>query len=811
MEYTFDSRKHRLTQKQKDANDKQWYKDQADLYDGRNNGMYSTGYNYTGHSGVSEFKRKKLNYDLFNNIIDMRDFTYVCQPFGAEVGDLPANMTNRDIVSTKIKVLLGMEMNMPFSWKVYAVNEEATTRREQEEFGRIKDYVVSEVMRPIREELEAQAAEQTKGKQLSPEEVKQIKQQVAQQTQAQTPDEVRRYMKRQHQDPAEVQGNQILNYLIEKENIRDKFNKGMKHLCLAGQEIYLVTIINGEPKCIPVNPLYFDYDMSPDLDTIQEGEWAKCEYRMTPSTVVSLFGSELTDEQIDKVYEYHNNPASVADATFSFNTDRAHEPYTVRCLHLAFKSLRKVGFLYYKSPITGDVEMKIVDENYRLSKVLGDIRVEWEWIPECHEVWKILDDIYVYARPVPGQHRDPDNLWKCDLPYYGAAVDYLNSPITAPMDRIKSYQYFYDVIVYRIELLMASDKGKAIAVNIKGIPKSAGINLQQWMYFFEANKIAFLNPNEEGMKGSGDVTNMIKDVDMSMVSKINEYIGLAEYIERKCGAAIGVTPQMEAQIAEREAVSNTRQNLMQASFIVKPYFELHNSVKGAVLTALLEKAKIAYSQGKPRKLSYIMDDMSVMMFEVDQNMLDASTLGLFIANAGKADDAKKAVETLSQSAMQNQQVDLLDVIRIVRSESVTEAEEMLEVSRDRMQEQQQAIEQQKIEAAQKLQDDQHNFKREEWEHELALVREKGKFDLQKQAMLSIGFNEDKDLDDDGQIDVLEVYKAGKDADIKERQTAVAEARQALDEQKFTHQQKVDKEKLEIDRKKASKPTSSVKK
>ena len=52
----------------------------------------------------------KVNYDLFNNILDTTDFEYVTKPFGnKEEGELPARLVNRDILSNKIKSVLGME------------------------------------------------------------------------------------------------------------------------------------------------------------------------------------------------------------------------------------------------------------------------------------------------------------------------------------------------------------------------------------------------------------------------------------------------------------------------------------------------------------------------------------------------------------------------------------------------------------------------------------------------------------------------------------------------------------------------------
>lgn len=795
MQTSTSGAKQRRTQNQKDKNDYQWYKDQADQLD-----QYSFNQNsFMSFQGISEYKRKKVNYDLFNNIIDRRDFEYVCQPYGAETGDLPANFTNRDIVSGKIKVLLGMEMKMPFSWRVIAVNQDATTRREQQEFGMVRDYVTNEIMRPIKMEIQSQTLQQTKGRKLTPEEEEGLQKQIAQQTQARTPDEVRKYMTREHQDPAEVLSTQILNYLIQKEKINDKFNKGWKHNLLSGTEVYEVGILNGEPYVDVVNSLFFDYDMSPDLDCISDGEWGVHELRMTPSEVVSKFGSQLTEEQIDQIYEARNNPGAVSDADFSFDPNRFDEPYTVRILHTAWKSLRKIGFLLYLDSKEQE-QLKIVDENYKLNKQQGDVSIDWEWIPEAHECWKIMSDIYVYMRPVPGQYKDLDNLWHCKLPFFGSTCDNLNSPTTAAMDRMKGYQYLYDIIVYRIELLMASDKGKILAANINAVPKSAGIDVAKFQYFMEANKIAWFNPQEEGNRGTGDITNMVKEIDMSLVSDIAKYQGLAEYIERKCGSAIGVTPQMEAQIASGDAVGNTRQNLIQSSHIIQPYFELHNTIKGNVLSGLIEAAKVAYSVGKPKVLSYVLDDMSYQMLQIDQSLLDDSTYGLFVANSAKADEAKQAVINLAQAAMQNQQADLVDIMKVIRADSVTEAEELLEVSQEKKSEQQQSMEQAKLDAQEKAEQRADSLRRDEMTHEKEMVvlkeEERRETELQKQAMLSTGFDINKDEDNDGEPDVLEIYKMGTDVDIKIR-------KQNLEEERFRHEQEVDKEKLSNERKKIS--------
>ena len=45
--------------------------------------------------------------------------------------------------------------------------------------------------------------------------------------------------------------------------------------------------------------------------------------------------------------------------------------------------------------------MKLVSEIYKLDKSVGDIDIEWEWLPEIHEGYKIKvgRDIYVRTGP----------------------------------------------------------------------------------------------------------------------------------------------------------------------------------------------------------------------------------------------------------------------------------------------------------------------------------------------------------------------------------------------------------------------------
>ena len=776
----------RLTRAQKEANDKKWFKDQLRSL---NKISFSTGsmFGLTNLGrGISDYRRMKVNYDLFNNVINKADFEHVCYPFGKEAGELPADFTNKDIISGKIKALLGMEMRRPFSWKVVATNPEATTRKEEEEFSKLKDFVINSIIAPIKQKIELEQAQALKGQELTTEEKQRIEQEVAQKLKAMTPQEVKRYMAREHQDPAEALAHQLLQYLIQKENIRMKFNKGWKHGLIAGKEIFWVGIVNGDPILKVVNPLNFDYDKSSEKDFIEDGDWACYEMSMTPSEIAKYFGSELTNVELDELYESYNNTNSLPDAAFTFREDGVSVNLGIRVIHAEWKALKPFKFIYGIDPETGEPYEDIVDESYKMNIEAGDYKEETVWIPTKYEGYQIGNDKFAMLREVPGQHKDLTNLYECKLSYIGSTYDNLNSSTTSLVDRMKYYQYFFNILWYRIELLIGSDDGKSLLLNANLIPKSSGMDFEKWMYYFKVNKIGILDPSEEGNKGNQNIGEAAKEIDMSLVSDIQKYMQLAEYIERRCGESVGITKQIEGQIGTEEAVRNTQQALVQSANILEPYFDMHNLIKRNVLQALIETAKVAYSELQPKSLSYVLDDMSVAMLTPDYELLENSTYGLFVSNSMKADETLQTMQQLSHAALQNQQVELSDVLMIMNSESTQEAEELLKVAESNRAEREQASQQAQQQAQQQEAEAQRNWEREkmdkEHEYKMAEIDLKGEKDIQKQLILSMGFNEDKDLDKDGMPDVLEVAKFNVDADIKQR-------KQDLDEKKLEQQKK----------------------
>jgi hypothetical protein len=766
----------RITQRQKEAANFSWYKQKIDSI------IHISPGGIIGAPEGMNYKTKMMaNYRLFNDSIDINDFKHVIKPYGEIDADLPADFRNRDIISGKLKAIHGIEMKRPFSHKIIAVNSEATNRREQETFKRIQQFVVSSIMKPLEMQIRTTAMEQNKGSQLSNEEKKAIESQIQEELKAQTPEEVHHYMAREHQDPAEEMMNQIFNYEIKRLNIIDAFNRGFFHSTLSSMEIYYVGEINNSPVVLPLNPLRFNCDKSPDTEYIEDGEWASYEYRLSPSQVTSFFGSELDDAELDRIYHHVNSITQGATIQYEdfFNQYTDVTGRYIPVFHCTWKSLKKIGFLTY---LENGVENKtIVDENYKMQQ--GDKQIQWEWIPEVHEGWRIGKDIYKRMRPVKGQFHDITDLYSPKkLPYHGIIHDNINAQPISLIERMKPWQYYYNIIMYRIEMLLASDKGKIMLLNMDLIPKKEGFDYLKFLHYLDNTKIGFLQPDAKG--NNPDISTAAKEIDLSLVSDIEKYIKLAEFIELKAGMIVGITKEIEGQIQSNALVGNAQSNITMASNIIQPYFYAHDKVKRNVLSSLLEIAKVCYSSDEGKeKLIYVLDDMSLELLSIDKMLLDSSTFGIFVSDATEGFETKQSIQQLFQAALQNDKADLSDLIKIMKSTSLEQAEEILAVSEARSHTQQMEMQQQQSDTQMKIMQQEQSFEEIKHQWRLEEIKLKGEIELQKQAMLSIGFDENKDENLNGVPDVVDIYKEGRDAHFKQEDLDLKKRKLDLDEQK----------------------------
>ena len=821
----------RLTERQKESDDKQWYKDWVDLCSGRGG---DDNFLLTKDS-VDRNRDININYDLYDGKINKDDFRYLYNPYGVE-NEQPVDFTHKDIVSKRVKTIEGLEMARPFGYRVTAVNEEATTRAEQEETERIREYVNAQIMNKIHAVAEENARQKMEQMQMrlqqaqasgaSPEELQamqqemqqaqsQMQQEMEQQVEAMTPDEVKKYMRRERQDPAVVLATHILNYIKEKQDVDRKFKEAWRDMAIAPFCCVWVGEMNREPVMEVVDPRGFRYKASNNSSYIEDGMWASYERYMTPSEIAAEYGDELSDEDYESLTSTDTDAwgdAVWVDSEFQPAYDRRLHTSGIRVMHAEWKDVKKIKFLKYIDA-NGEEQETVVGSDYRFDRANGDIEVDERWIVTRYEGTRISDHIYVRMREVPNQWRDLTSLSdrdRCKLSYKG--VDMRVSLV----DRMKPYQMLYDIFMYRIEMLAAADKGKSIVLD--NSVKPSNFTMEQFLYYLDTLKIGFVekNTNEGDRAVPFNVGEVVKEIDRSMSSDIQKYQQMLEWIDMKCGESVGMMPQLLGQIQQNEAVNNAQGAVNNSVNTLEHYFYYFNIFKKNVLLGLIECAKSVFMKYRPKVLTYVLDDMDMEMVRPDYDLLDESSYGITLTNNTQYNSILEMVKNLCQPAMQNQAIDLSDVIRVMKADNLTDAQELLEVSEERKRRQQQEMQEQQNQANQQLEQmrQEYEIKLKEMDAQAKMeqIRLKGEYDLkiadmnlQRQAILALGFDTDKDRNNNRVPDVIDQLKLMLDqrkADQKDRELNLKERQQESSENDMAHKREMDEKKLEIERKKA---------
>lgn len=622
-------------------------------------------------------------YDLYNGKFDKNDLKHIVDPF--EVGDtFPASPQEFNIIRPKIDLLIGEESKRPFNYTLIQTNDEAVTQLQNKKKEMLTQYIMSELG-------------------LMDEDI-----------QASTPPEIEAYMRRNYKTVAEQQANQSLNYLKEKLDLEAEFLRGWKDGLIAGEEIYYVGIQNGEPVMQRVNPMNCDYDGNIDLENIEDGDWFVYYSQMTAEEIYDTYYDKLEEKDLNRLLEetkegtgriggtstgtaagfsYRLNISDLGITTPFERTWNALDVY-----HVVWRSYQKIGFLTIENEY-GDEEVIQVDESYKEQE--GD-NIEWEWVGQVWEGFRVAEDIYFGIQPLDYVDAPLDSPERQKLPYTGVIYSNTNSDNKSLVSIMKPLQYMYIVLWYRLELMIARDKGRVINMDITQVPKSMGVTPEKWLHYLSALGVNFINPYEEGWDipgregGKPAQFNGISAQDLSMTNVIAGYVDLLAKIEEMIGELSGVSKQRQGSIQQRELVGNVERAVIQSSHITEPLFWKHSRAKKSAIRLLLNTAKHAWKNSGKKKLHYIFSDSSRMFMDLTEDFL-YSDFDIFATDSTKEHMNLQKIESLLQPAMQNG-ASLFEAAEVLTGGNISTIKDKLK----EIDERRQALEQQQAEREQQM-------------------------------------------------------------------------------------------------------------
>ena len=716
----------------------------------------------SGGMEKTRFGEIETYYNLYNSIFDEKDFKRITNPFKVEDG-FPATPQDFNIIRPKIDLLIGEETKRPMNFQVVRTSQEAASELMDKEKELLMQYIMAAITA-----------------RMSPEEAQQFQQQL-QNGEVMPPEAIAKYMQKDYKDVIENTAYHTLVYLREKLNIDNEFIKGWKDALIAGTEIYYVGVQNDEPYLERVNPMFFAYDHSPDLEFIEDGSWCCRRMRLPMQEVYDRYNDKLTEKDLNKLEEMMTGrPASdygdknMVDDFGGIQMHLYDNPiydqksrYAINVWHCCWKSFKKIYYVTYLDE-AGQPQVEIADESYK--KTGMELSVEPDWIIEVWEGYRAGSDLYFGIQPLEYQHISIDNPNSQKLPYCGCIYSNTNSRPRSLVSILKPLQYMYIVLWYRLELAIARDKGKVVNMDITQIPKSMNISPERWMHYLSSVGVNFINPYEEGWNvpgregGKPATFNQITSLDLTMSNVIAEYIQLMDKIEQLAGTISGITEQRMGAISTHELVGNVERSVVQSSHITEPLFWAHNQCKRHALNMLLNTAKGAWEQTGKKKLSYIFDNGERAYIDISDKFY-YEDMDVFVSDTSKDMENIQKLQQLIQPAMQNG-ASLLEAAEILTNDNfniIKQKLQEMQTRQEELQKQAQEAEQQQAIQLQQMQNEQRE--QELMLEEAKMDLERYKIDADNQTKIAVAEistyrgTEEKDINNNNVADPLEMAKA----------------------------------------------------
>ena len=707
-------------------------------------------------------------YNLYNSIFDEKDFKRITNPFKVEDG-FPATPQDFNIIRPKVDLLIGEETKRPMNFRVVRTSQEATSELMDQEKEMLMQYMMASITARLGEEERAEFQQKLENGEIMP------------------PEQIAKYMQRDYKDVIENTAYHTIAYLREKLMLDNEFIKGWKDGLIAGVEVYYVGVQNNEPYMERVNPLYFSYDRSPDLEFIEDGSWCCRKMRLPVAEIYDRYYDKLEEKDLNKLNEMLTG-VPVGDMAQhgpvdDFNKITMHiydnpvleqkSRYCVNVWHVCWKSFKKIQYVTTQDE-NGQPQVTICDEFYK--KVGTELSIETDWIVEVWEGYRAGSDLYFGIQPIEYQSVSIDNPNSQKLPYCGCVYSNTNSKPRSLVSILKPLQYMYIVLWYRLELAIARDKGKVINMDITQIPKSMNISPDRWMHYLSSVGVNFINPYDDGWNvpgregGKPAQFNQITALDLTMSNVISEYIQLMDKIEQLAGTISGITEQRMGAVSSNELVGNVERSVVQSSHITEPLFWVHNQCKRHVLNMLLNTAKGAWQQTGKKKLQYIFDNGERSYIDI-QDKFYYEDMDVFVTDTSKDIENVEKLRQLIQPAMQNG-ASLLEAAEILTNDNFNIIKQKLKEMQQRQEQLQQQQQQAEQEQAVQLQQMQNEQKQQE------LMLEEARMDLDrykidqdnatKIAVAEISTyrgTQEKDINENGVPDPQEMYEAA----IKQRE------------------------------------------
>lgn len=502
--------------------------------------------------------------------------------------------------------------------------------------------------------------------------------------------------------------------------------------------------------------------------------------------------------------------------------------------HTEFKAYKQLTFLSYLDeysekiviPVSSDFKIPSTAQKIKFTNKFGDpsikyvwfddlMQTEYEaeilWIPRKYEVVRLGTSVYPVCREVPYQTTDVDAPFSnFNLSTFGSILTSRNAKSVSLLQRaIPSYfQYIYIKHIQNREL--SKYQGAIQSIDVDQIPDSLGQDIygnpirdkvaSYLLYLKRTNKdfysgtqtsLGGLPPSTRSPGSSGYM--------LGTATELMNLQQLLELVDREIGLSMGISPQREAAFSSSSNVTDNKQAIVQSSHITEPYFYLHSEIWKYCLTDYLKNFRTwcekMIEENNQCILHYALPDGTTELLEVTPKMLELLGVSLFVSNSGQDQAYLDAMMQMSHAFAQNagEGIETVSALlkAITQGASPEEVHKMIQVESMKQHQRAQQMQQDQLASQEKVAQINNQVREDVQAHEIEKLNVKGEYDLKKAAITTYLGMEDKDLNNNGELDIIELM------DNKE----IEKMKLNVKEREIVSQEKQHSEKLDVEREK----------
>ena len=671
-----------LSWSEKMANNGKWFEESAEWFISQS--RFKSGAFVTG-SGTRDLSTL---YNVYNSKFPQSWFANHTDPLSAEDPKhkkFPAKIRPINILRTNLDLLMAEYPRRPFTYQVTNLSDDAYSTYQEELNKAIEGNLTQHFQAMLAQQLMQQGLLGEDGQPVSEEAQQQVEEQM---NNLQLPEQVKEQFHASYKDKQAIKGQKWLKRALKENYIRNKWGKCFKHWLIAGEVRSYKTVEFGQLRYDVISPLYLDSDKSPDLDFVEDGEWAVC---LKPLTISDAVDDYYEDLKVADVKKLDTANYLVSPMAFQTYLSDHHASRRVNAIHVVWKGKKIVQLVTRTNPETGETEQLELDEDY----VHDPLTETSERIVtnEIYETTRLMPGMYIRKRPFPFQRNSMNNFSKTKLPYNGRNFSDLHSENTGLMELGLPTQLMYIIVTYTLERTLAKSKGKIAMIDQNAIPNRPGWNEERTFYYAEALGYFLVDRNQIGVDKS---FNQYQVLDLSLFDSISKLIELQQHFKQEWDDLIGINRQRKGQTYASDAVGNNERATFQSTVITDTIFNLFEEFTERELQGFLDLSKFTALDG----IYKIWNDseMGNELLEIEPEDYCSSEFGIFVDSSSETIVLKNKLEATVQAMLQNG-VKPSTVWNVLKSDNIAEMETKLKYVEDLQAQADQALASSEEEAA----------------------------------------------------------------------------------------------------------------